>query len=125
TLPGWRSYHVAFLAEGPPGVVVSHRSAVGAWELALFFATLVMGGRLRDLRGQWWIVALAILAIACLILPDVFAPIATGAFLGLLFAPIVRLRPTAHRNPSAPSSALSWSRQSSVGVTSLLLCFCM
>ena len=82
---GWHTFRIPFVASGPSPVTATHRPTTTAWSLSLFLLSAFVG---RQLRGRRMLFITLVTAAACLslLLPDIFAPLATGIFLGLLFS---------------------------------------
>jgi hypothetical protein len=86
---GWNSFEVEFLSEPPPSLTLTHRPATTALALAVFLACAV-GAVLCGVRG----ITLALVALGtatvALLLPALYAPLATAATLGFLVAALGR-----------------------------------
>ncbi|MEX0613046.1 MAG: hypothetical protein WD229_13075, partial [Pirellulales bacterium] len=117
-LLGWSSYRTNFLAERPSAVTVAHPPAMTAWAIGLFLICLVSGRRLRQQSGIAFVMLLALAAGCAILLPDAFAPVATGTVLGLLFS-LLGAGPRRENSENVPGH--SWSRFSTVSVPSVLL----
>ncbi len=102
---GWKAWRVSFVAGPPATVVVLHPPATTAWALSLFLACVVGGVWLRC-RSRCFIVLAALLAGLCLLLPAAYAPLATGAWLGLMASLVVGVwrRPDVEDSPTVSMS---------------------
>ncbi len=118
TLPGWQAHRAKFIAEHPAPVVVAHPPATTAWSVAAFLLSLAGGYWLRERRRELYVAALGTAAGFSLLLPAVFAPLATGVFLGLLSS---LLTPRLGKKDLEDESPLSWSRLSTAGIVSVAL----
>lgn len=116
---GWRSYRRRFVAGLPEPIVVAHPPATTAWSVAIFLVCLAGGGVVR-FRRNWFIGLVAMTAILCLLLPVAFAPLATGAFLGLLMSLFARWP---RRADPADAPTRTWTRLATAGATGTALVF--
>ena len=114
---GWRAYRQMFVAGVPEPIVIAHPPATTAWSVAIFLICLVGGGLARR-RREWFIVLAATAAILCLMLPAAYAPLATGALLGLLASLVVDW-PLRADPGEAPTR--TWNRLSASGATATAL----
>ncbi|MEX0643168.1 MAG: hypothetical protein WD468_10735 [Pirellulales bacterium] len=114
---GWRAYRRLFVAGVPEPIVIGHPPSTTAWSVAIFLLC-VAGGELLRRRREWFLGLTAIAAILCLTLPAAFAPLATGAFLGLLSSLLVRWPQDAD---PAETPTRTWIRSVRVGAPAMAL----
>lgn len=114
---GWRAYRRMFVAGVPAPIVIAQPPATTAWSIAVFLLCLVGGGFARR-RREWFIGLTATAAVLCLMLPAVYAPLATGAFLGFL-ASLLVVWP--RRSDPAEAPTRTWNRLATAGATATAL----
>lgn len=120
-LRGWRAWTTSFVATPPASIVVSHPPATAALALSLFLVCTAGGVWLRC-RTRCLVGLTAIAAGLCLLLPAAYAPLATGAWLGLMASLVVGIvrRPEVEDSPT-----VSWMRLSTAGAIVLGLVLLM
>jgi hypothetical protein len=116
SIHGWQAYQSTFIAGGPVPVVVARPPALATWSLSIFLLCLVIGGWIFQRAAMLFVALLAAAAATSLALPTVFAPLATGMFLGLLFSLFVTWP---RRQTPEMETPLSWSRFSTAGLIGL------
>jgi hypothetical protein len=115
---GWTAYRSTFIGNGPQAVAIAHPPAMMGWATMVFLLCLIAGRWLRTKSGNLYVALLAVAAAVALLMPAVFASLATGAVLGLLLS-LVSGRP--RQEPQENMLASSWSRYSTVSVQSLAI----
>jgi hypothetical protein len=115
-LGGWRVYRTGFVAAGPPPLIIAHTPAITAWSIATFLLCLLSGGWLAARQRAMYVIGVAAAAVLALVVSAAYAPLATGAFLGLL-ASLLFARP---RAPLADETLTkTWSRATVMGAVFL------
>lgn len=84
--PGWHVYHQTFMAGPPSAVELTQPALATAWSLVILLFAFVVGTLVRNWRLEWYIGLTASAAMLCIVLPTGLAPLATGAFGGLLLS---------------------------------------
>jgi hypothetical protein len=121
-LPGWREYRAAFVAAEPAPVEIAHPPATTTWGLSTLVLCALSGRWIRRQGRHWFIALLGVAAALCLLLPDAFVPVATGAILGLLLSLVLVLP----RRPSRESESVATRvRRSSVVAVPVAVVFVM
>ncbi len=83
---GWHAYRQSFVAGAPTSIKIARPDLANAWSLAAFLFAFVAGVLVRGRRRELYIASTAIAAVLCLLLPVTIAPLATGAFGGMLLS---------------------------------------
>jgi hypothetical protein len=111
TLAGWRAHQFPFVAELPPTAIVTRPAAIVTWSIAAFLTFAVTGRWIWRRRRDAFVVFLASAAALALLLPEVFSPLATGVFIGLVCSLLISGpgRPLIEDSPTK-----TWSRPASV-----------
>jgi hypothetical protein len=115
---GWAAYRLSFVANVPGPVWLVKQSAIEAWAITVFLTCLVVGGWIVRRGARKFVTLLAATAALALVLPVVFAPLATAGFLGLLCSPLRKWLP---QISYANANSRAWSRLSTVSASSLVI----
>ncbi|HJQ82372.1 MAG TPA: hypothetical protein VJ828_20595, partial [Lacipirellulaceae bacterium] len=117
-LAGWRAHTFSFVAQGPAGVRVTRPAATISWSIAIFLICAASGSWVWHRRREAFVGLLAAAAGLALLLPAVFSPLATGAFIGLLCSLLVLWpgRPLIEESPTK-----TWSRPATVAARIVLV----
>lgn len=84
---GWHAYYQRHFVEPPQEIRIVHPPSIAAWAFSAFLA-FGIGVSLCRLRPRSFVVVAAAAGLLCLLLPAAYAPIATGALLGIAFSPV-------------------------------------
>jgi hypothetical protein len=103
-LPGWRKYQESFVANGPAPMVVLHPPSMTAWSAVFLIVAFLCGRVLQRNQREVFAIVIAMVACAALLLPAVYADLATGTFLGLVLSLVAGwIRPSVFNERYEPS----------------------
>ncbi|HEY3395311.1 MAG TPA: hypothetical protein VGK58_21600 [Lacipirellulaceae bacterium] len=116
-LAGWRAHTFSFVAQRPADVRVTRPASTVSWSIAIFLICAASGRWVWRRRREAFVGLLAASASLALLLPAMFSPLATGAFMGLLCSLLV-LRPARPLIEESPTK--TWSRPATVAARIVL-----
>ncbi len=108
--PQWAVCHLEWSGAEPRRIRLVHRGTMDGLGYAAFLAVFALAVWKMARRPASWTVVAGAAATATLLLPEVYAPVATGTFLAVLAALLFRAcrprrEPTATRSDSSASTA--------------------
>jgi hypothetical protein len=117
-LDGWRAHRFSFLAKQPAGVIAARPAATMTWAIAILVLSAAAGMSIWQRHRELFVALVAIAAALALLLPALYGPLATGAFLGLVSSLVISWP---RRHPVEDTSTRTWNRPSSIALRTLVI----